>query len=236
MLAMPAHGLELINGVETVTGSAVVGGTITGATITGGTVTGLATDIAVADGGTGVSTIADGGLVIGNAAGAIEADVAGLTTQVLVGGGALTKPVWTTATGSGAPARAVGARSTFAAIAKSADAVTLTAAECSNTLITNRDWDGADDQTLTLPAAAIGLKFKFLATVASGGTADTYFDTAGSTTNIYLDGTAIGAGVRIWTEEIAVGESLVAHTATLDGSTFHWFIDSVNGIWLSKGS
>ena len=124
----------------------------------------------------------------------------------------------------------------FSEIAKAADTVTLTAAECSGTLITNRGWDGADDQTFTFPAAVAGLKCKFLAVVASGGTADTYFDTSGSTTNIYLDGTAVGDGVRIWTQEIAIGEGFVAHTFTIDGSTYEWAIDSVNGIWATKGT
>ena len=50
----------------------------------------------VAQGGTGVSTLADGGLVVGNAASAVEVVAAGLTTQILVGGGALTKPAWGT--------------------------------------------------------------------------------------------------------------------------------------------
>lgn len=73
--------------------------------ITGGSITGI-TDLVVADGGTGVSTLADGGLVIGNAAAAVEVVAAGATTEILVGGGASTAPVWTTATGSGAPVRA----------------------------------------------------------------------------------------------------------------------------------
>lgn len=50
--------------------------------------------------------LADGGLVIGNTTNALEADAAGLTTEMLVGGGAVTKPVWTAATGSGSPVRA----------------------------------------------------------------------------------------------------------------------------------
>lgn len=62
--------------------------------------------LAVGSGGTGAATLADGGLMIGNAAGAVEVVPAGATTEILVGGGALTKPVFTTATGSGAPVRA----------------------------------------------------------------------------------------------------------------------------------
>lgn len=52
--------------------------------------------LAVGNGGTGAATLADGGLVIGNATGAVEVVAAGLTTQILVGGGALTAPVWGT--------------------------------------------------------------------------------------------------------------------------------------------
>ena len=64
------------------------------------------TDVAVADGGTGASTLADGGIVIGNGTSAVEVVTPGATTEILVGGGAATKPVWTTATGTGAPVRA----------------------------------------------------------------------------------------------------------------------------------
>ena len=131
-------------------------------------------------------------------------------------------------------------RKKFAQIDKSADAVALTVLETSDTLITNRGWDGVDDQTFTLPDAdtnvGSGLKFKFLALVASGGTADTYLDTEGTTTKIYLNGTPGTDGHRIWTEEIAIGDSIVCYTATLDGTTWNWFCDTINGIWLDKGS
>jgi len=61
----------------------------------------------VANGGTGAGTLADGGLLIGNVTSAVDVVAAGATTELLVGGGALTAPVWTTATGSGAPVRAL---------------------------------------------------------------------------------------------------------------------------------
>ena len=64
------------------------------------------TDVPVADGGTGVSTLAAGGLLVGNAANAVQVVAAGTATQILVGGGAGTAPVWTTVTGTGAPVRA----------------------------------------------------------------------------------------------------------------------------------
>jgi hypothetical protein len=77
-----------------------------------------------------ITTLADGGLLIGNATGAIEAVAAGLTTQVLVGGGALTAPVWGTdlptavTIGSGYVYRAGG---TDVADADVADNITITA-------------------------------------------------------------------------------------------------------------
>jgi hypothetical protein len=75
----------------------------------GGTLT-LTNPLAVASGGTGrnTSTTAYGLLAAGTTAdGAHQTLAAGLTTQMLVGGGAAALPVWTTATGSGAPVRAV---------------------------------------------------------------------------------------------------------------------------------
>ena len=53
-------------------------------------------DLPVADGGTGASTLADGGLVVGNGTGAVEVVSPGLTTEILVGGGASTAPAWGT--------------------------------------------------------------------------------------------------------------------------------------------
>ncbi len=131
-------------------------------------------------------------------------------------------------------------RKKFAQVDKSTDAVTLTVLETSDTVITNRGWDGVDDQTFTLPDADTdvgkGLKSKLLGIVPSGSTADTYIDTEGTTTKIYLNGTVGADGHRIWTEEIAIGDSIVCHTATLDGTTWDWFCDAINGTWLDKGS
>ena len=67
---------------------------------------GLTTALSVAQGGTGVKTLSDGGLVVGNVAGAVEVVTAAATTHILVGGGANTKPIWTEASGTGAPVRA----------------------------------------------------------------------------------------------------------------------------------
>lgn len=56
------------------------------------------TDIAVADGGTGVSTLTNHGVLLGQAASAIVATATGSAGQLLKSGGAAADPAWTTAT------------------------------------------------------------------------------------------------------------------------------------------
>ena len=68
---------------------------MTNVDINSGTINGI-TDLAVADGGTGAGTFTDGGLLVGAATSPIEALAVGLTTQVLVGGGAGINPAWGT--------------------------------------------------------------------------------------------------------------------------------------------
>lgn len=67
------------------------------------------TDVSVADGGTGRSTGTTAYALIATgttATGPQQTLASGATTEILVGGGASALPVWTTATGSGAPVRA----------------------------------------------------------------------------------------------------------------------------------
>ena len=69
----------------------------------------LTTDLVVAEGGTGrsTSTTAYALLAAGTTAtGAHQTLAAGATTEILIGGGGAALPVWTTATGTGAPVRA----------------------------------------------------------------------------------------------------------------------------------
>ena len=54
---------------------AITGGTIDGVAITGGTITGLATDLAVADGGTGASSFTLNSVVLGNNIGALNGNM-----------------------------------------------------------------------------------------------------------------------------------------------------------------
>jgi hypothetical protein len=67
------------------------------------------TDVAVTDGGTGRSTGTTAYSLVATgttATGAQQTLANGATTEILVGGGAAALPVWTSATGSGAPVRA----------------------------------------------------------------------------------------------------------------------------------
>ena len=69
------------------------------------------TDVAVADGGTGRSTGTTAYALIATgttATGAQQTLASAATTEILVGGGASALPVWTTASGSGAPLRGTG--------------------------------------------------------------------------------------------------------------------------------
>lgn len=61
--------------------------------------------LSVVSGGTGAATLTDGGLLVGAGTSPIEALPVGATTEILVGNGPGNNPLWTTATGSGAPVR-----------------------------------------------------------------------------------------------------------------------------------
>lgn len=89
------------------TASTFVGNLTGNASGTSANVTGI---VDVANGGTGrnTSTTAYGLLAAGTtAAGVHQTLAAGLTTDILVGGGTSALPIWTTATGTGAPVRAI---------------------------------------------------------------------------------------------------------------------------------
>lgn len=69
-----------------------------GITITGGTITGI-TDVVVADGGTGASTLGDAGVLIGNGTGAVQVTSAGTSGQVLTSNGAGVDPTFQAVSG-----------------------------------------------------------------------------------------------------------------------------------------
>ena len=74
---------------------AITGGTIAGVAISGGTITGLATDLAVADGGTGASSFTLNSVVLGNNVGALNGNMVapGTSGNILTSNGT----TWTSA-------------------------------------------------------------------------------------------------------------------------------------------
>lgn len=129
------------------------------------------TDVSVADGGTGRSTGTTAYALIATgttATGPQQTLASGATTEILVGGGASALPVWTTATGSGAPVRATSPTLTTpvlgvatatsinkVAITEPATSATLTIANgktltASNTLTLA----GTDGTTMTFPGTS----------------------------------------------------------------------------------
>lgn len=230
------------------------------AAITGGTITGI-TDLAVADGGTGASTLADGGIVVGNGTSAVEVVAPGATTTILVGGGAATNPVWTTATGTGAPVRAGspiivtpaidtinestgGAGVTIdsvllkdgyvnasAYVVTQAATDTLTAAECKNSVISN--YGQAAENTQTLPAAAAGLKG--MVSIAATGVGAFHLK-AGAGDKIYLNGTAMADGEKVTLAAPAIGDCATFWTIQTGAAAWDWVFVSGVGLWISGGA
>jgi len=105
-----------------------------------------------------------GEIVVVNAAGtALDGVAAGATTEILVGGGASAVPVWTTATGSGAPVRAtsptlvtpnLGTPSALVGTNISGTAASLTAGSVTNlTLGGAVVFSGAYSMQFTVPGA-----------------------------------------------------------------------------------
>jgi len=188
--------------------------------ITGGTITGI-TDLAVPDGGTGVSTLSDGGIIVGAGASAVEVVTAGATTEILVGGGAATNPVWTAATGTGAPVRSI-----FPAIRVDEVIITssssITANQVSGTLINN--FGQTDDVQHDLPTAAEGYNFKAIL----GAQVAKYFRLRAAPTNkIYLDGTAGAAQGYIYVSGSTTGYAVNCGTFQTGAASYDWACVSI---------
>lgn len=175
----------------------------------------------------------DGGILIGaGQTAAIEATAAGATTEILVGGGAGAPPVWTTATGSGAPVRATSPDLVTPTITPPYVTVTtsaaLTAAQVKGSIITNNGQ--TDDIMPVLPAAAAGLSTLVCLTTT---VAKHFRMDANGSEVINFDGADEAAGDYIGVASAAKGNQIYFYTAPV-GAGWQWFAVTVSGPWVAQ--
>jgi hypothetical protein len=107
---------------------------------------------------------------------------------------------------------------------------TLTAAECSNTVISN--YGQSAEMTLTLPTATAGLSFIF--TVTTTGYA--VHLKAGASDKIYLDGVALSDGYKVSCASPSVADAIIFYSFKADASTYDWIAHTQNGTWVNGGA
>lgn len=223
-----AHTASIISddgSTVTVAGALTITGALIAASLS------LTTPLAVAQGGTGraTATTAYGLLAAGTTAtGAHQTLAAGATTEMLVGGGAAALPVWTTATGTGAPVRAESPSLTTpvlgAATATSINGLTLTSSTGTFTLtnaktlaVTNTlTLSGTDGTTMTFPTTS--------ATLARTDAANTFTgtQTIGALVATTVNGNTVSTGTGTLT--LGAGSTLATSatnsiTLTSTGAT-----------------
>jgi len=106
----------------------------------------------------------------------------------------------------------------------------LTAAECTNTCISNYNQGAA--MTLTLPAAAVGLNF--VLTVVTTGYA--IHLKAGASDKIYLDGVALDDADKVSLATPAAGDCIAFFTWKSGASTYDWIALTQTGVWADGGA
>jgi hypothetical protein len=202
--------------------------------ITGGSVSGI-TDITVADGGTGRSTLTSNGLIYGLGASAVGM-LAEATDGQLPIGDTSGPPVLATLSAGGGIGITNAAGSITVGLGPiqvitQAATDTLSAAECYQTIVSNYGQSGANTQTL--PAAASGLSF--LAVIGTAGQG-AFNVKAGTGDKIYLDGTALDDGDKVALATPAVGNCASFFTFQTGASAWDWYCITLSGTWTDGGS
>jgi len=112
-----------------------------------------------------------------------------------------------------------------------AGAVTLTASQCTNTIISN--YNQSEASTITLPAAASGLSF--VVTVVTTGVGALHVK-AGAGDKHYFDGVALDDGDKVSCATPAVGNVLTVVAFKTGASTYDWIATTISGVWSDGGA
>ena len=196
----------------------------------------------VANGGTGVATLADGGLLVGNVTAAIDVVAAGATTDILVGGGAATAPVWTAATGSGSPVRATSPSLTTPLLGTPTSGV-LT--NCTNKLILGTEQATTSGTTIDFTGIPAGVKqvvvsLDSVSTDGTGGleltlgTAGGFVVTGYVSRTIPIIATAVSGADIVITDAFSLGGRGAAADTHI-GSLVLTLKDATNHDWAMHG-
>jgi hypothetical protein len=111
------------------------------------------------------------------------------------------------------------------------DTGTLTANQCAGKQITN--YGQAGDVTLTLPAAAAGYNFLW---IAGDAQANYYRIDPGANDSIYLDGVTTGDGKYVGLTTVAIGNAIYFCTVQTGSGTYDWFATTIFGAWAAEAA
>lgn len=106
----------------------------------------------------------------------------------------------------------------------------LTAAECTNTVISN--YGQGAEMTLTLPTAAAGLSF-LLMIITTG---NALHAKAGTNDKIYLDGTALDDADKVSLASPAAADCAAFWTWVTGDGTYDWYVNTIKGVWKDGGA